>query len=670
MAEKLKKSVFFFLLTLFALSAYGDKPYYTLRERVDSEESFIRGIFHYSNMEYVAAIEFFRKSLDAIPLNEQSRYWLGKSYLMAGYRDLAISEWESLVRLNSADILLRQKLQQLYTESFLDHRVDLSNALTLLKYFYARPGVSGLECDTDNRLYLAHFAENKVEIRDANFHLIHTLNSGMEKPMDVALSENRLAVSSFGTDEVLIFDRLKGDLLFKIGKFGLENGQFAGPSGIDFHKDLLFVTDSGSNRVQVFRIGKQVQFLLSFGAKGREPGKFLRPTDVVIYQDKIWVADGGNRRIQVFDQSGNYLDQIGEDTLQAPRKLMVQNDRLYILDELLGFLEWKQESNSFTVIRGLNQDIQKPVAGNFDRNGLLYMADFLTDKISVFAPDRMKLSSLRLSSLLTLNTGYPNIAIKLRAQDLKGQDIQGLTAANFRLLHEGKKIDPIHVYPLKPDGEKLSLVILNRASLSMKKYNKEISDYLRRIMKGIRFNDRIAVLNYANSLIEAQPFTHQTLSLLEQVEKTAYEELKADVFDTALHQAITKNLNNEFYNGIVIFEDGKSSTDFKKYSPEVLASYARVNGVPIFVVAMDEGPLTPHLKYLAQESGGSYLPFFKSNDIFNLFSVIKKSQPLFYLLTYASPVYQKVNRFVWLNLFIELEYKGLYGAEKTGFFIP
>ena len=102
----------------------------------------------------------------------------------------------------------------------------------------------------------------------------------------------------------------------------------------------------------------------------------------------------------------------------------------------------------------------------------------------------------------------------------------------------------------------------------------------------------------------------------------------------------------------------------------MLASYARVNGVPIFVVAMDEGPLTPHLKYLAQESGGSYLPFFKSNDIFNLFSVIKKSQPLFYLLTYASPVYQKVNRFVWLNLFIELEYKGLYGAEKTGFFIP
>lgn len=670
MAKQLKKTFFLILTLFFTLPLFGEKTYYSLRERVDSEEYFIRGMFHYNNMEYVAAVEFFRKSLDAIPLNEQSRFWLGKSYLMAGYRDLAISEWESLIRLNSADLLLRQKLQHLYTESFMDNQVNLSNSFALLKYYYSATGISALEHDKDHFLYLANFTENQVEVKDANFNTLYTFTNSISKPMDIAIVENLVAISSFGNDKVLIFDKITKNLLFTVGGFGIEKGQFVGPSGIDFQKDLLYVVDSGNNRVQVFRIGKQAQFLLSFGSKGREAGKFLRPTDVVVYQNKIWVADAGNKRIQIFDQSGNYLNQIGEDFLSQPRKLFVKNNKLHILDEEKGLLQWQDKDLTFEVIKSLNQDVQKPIAAQFDNNGLLYFTDFLTDKITVYAPDKMKLSSLRLSNLLTINAGYPNIAIKLRVQDLKGLDIQGLNSSNFKLYHEGKKVENINVYPLKPDAAKLSLVILNRTSSSMQKYKKEIYDYFRQITKGIHFNDRIAILNYANSLTEAQPFTNQSLSLLEKLEKTTYENLTNDAFDTTLHQAITKNLNNEFYNGIVILEDGKSNTDFKKYSPEVLASYAKANGIPIFIIAMDEGPLTPHLKYLAKESGGKYLSFFKSNEIFDLFSIIKKNQPLFYLLTYQSPLYQRVNRFVWLNLFIELDYKGLYGAEKTGFFIP
>ena len=131
------------------------------------------------------------------------------------------------------------------------------------------------------------------------------------------------------------------------------------------------------------------------------------------------VADAGNNCIQFFDQSGKLLKNQREDFLSQPRKLFIKENKLCILDEEKGLLEWQDKDLTFKVIKSLNQDVQKPIAAQFDNNGLLYFTDFLTDKITVYAPDKMKLSSLRLSNLLTINAGYPNIAIKLRVQDLR-----------------------------------------------------------------------------------------------------------------------------------------------------------------------------------------------------------------------------------------------------------
>jgi tetratricopeptide (TPR) repeat protein len=672
MAKKIASLSLIFVSTLVLFfSVFGEeKRYYSLKERIEAQEQFLKGFYHYNNMEYTSSIEFFRKSLDFMPLNERARYWLGKAYLMAGYKELAVSEWESLVRLDAADLLLRQKLQQLYTESFMDQKVDLQNSFVFLKYLFSDPGVSSIELDSDNNLYISTFLRDRVNVLDPNFNEKRTLKSSLEKPMDISLNNDYLAVASFGNDSVVLFDRKTGKSAHVLGGFGLNTGKMAGPSGVFLTDKKLYVCETGNNRVQVFRLDPEPQFLMTFGEKGRGPGQFLNPSDLIFHQNKIWVADTRNRRIQVFDDSGNFLYQFGENALEKPRKIMIYENKIYVLDENKGLLRYIPEKDSFDLIQGLNQDIQKPIGAGFDKNGVFYIGDFFTNRISVFAPDKMKLSSVKLNTILTLNTGYPTIAVKMRVQDIQGRDIPGLTSQNFTVFQEDRKMPGINVFPVSPEGNRLSVVTLIRTSSNMKKYRNEIVDYFRKITEDFNALDQVAITHYNNTSTLAQPFTNQKLKMIEALNKTEFTNTQNDVLDVALYKSVTRNLNNEHFNYILLFEDGKSNTDFPKYSLEVIGNYAKRNGVPIYVMAMEEGPLTPHLKYLAKESGGKYLNFFKSNEIYSIVPQMRKNPPLFYVLTYQSPQYSKVNQNRWLNVRIELNYKNLYGVDKTGYFIP
>lgn len=666
----MKKVIMILFQFLFALSLFGEKPFYSLKDRVQAEEYFLKGIYHYNNMEYQAAVDFFRNAMATMPFYEKVRFWLGKSYWMAGYRQFAANEWEGMTKLNSADILIGQKLQQLYTESFIDKKVSLDSPLVLLRYLYDKPGITALQSDSANRIYISNYVANTLEERDPNFYPVRVFDAGLNKPMDIALEGDAIAVASFGNDLVLIYDKKTGKIIYKIGGFGIGQGQFAGPAGIYLADNILYVADSGNNRIQVFRIFPKPEFMMMFGEKGKEAGNLFRPSDVIFFENKIYVADLGNKRIQVFDESGNFLSQFGDDFLDTPRKLLVQNKKFYVLDEIKGLLEYDFENQKFRTVKANNQDFQKPLGVNFDKNGMITIADFFTNKISSFVPDKMKLSSLRIDSLLTLNTGFPTIAVKMRIQDLKGNDMEGLHGKNFKVFQEGELIKDPNIFPLKPEADKFSMTVLYRNSNSMKKYSKDLQDYFRKITEGLKFNDRIRLMGF-NSMAELllEP-TGKKLTIMDALEKIKFEKEPEDGLDYSLYQAISKTMNNEFYNAVLLIDDGNHKSEFKKYNPEVLATYAQKNGVPVFVLAMDDGNNTEQLKYIAEESGGMYLNFYKSNKIYSLFNLVRENQPLFYILTYKSPLFNKINKSHWLNVLIELNFKGLYGADRTGYYIP
>ena len=85
-----------------------------------------------------------------------------------------------------------------------------------------------------------------------------------------------------------------------LGSSGQGAGQFLKPAGLDLdHRGLLYVADSGNNRVQV--IDSEGNFVSEYGLRGWRTGEFDNPTDVAINFQRtelLYVADTDNNRIQ------------------------------------------------------------------------------------------------------------------------------------------------------------------------------------------------------------------------------------------------------------------------------------------------------------------------------------------------------------------------------------
>jgi hypothetical protein len=80
---------------------------------------------------------------------------------------------------------------------------------------------------------------------------------------------------------------------------GIMSGQFNRPKGVALDsRQNLYVVDNSFDNVQIFN--PDGQFLMHFGQTGHRPGQMMMPTDIAIDGDLIYVSDTMNNRIQVF----------------------------------------------------------------------------------------------------------------------------------------------------------------------------------------------------------------------------------------------------------------------------------------------------------------------------------------------------------------------------------
>lgn len=86
-------------------------------------------------------------------------------------------------------------------------------------------------------------------------------------------------------------------------------GAFYGPRGLALHDGLLYVTDTGNERIQVFE--RDGRFVTMFGSPGAGDGMLLEPVGLAVSGDGvIYVADSHNARIARFTAEGAWLDPI------------------------------------------------------------------------------------------------------------------------------------------------------------------------------------------------------------------------------------------------------------------------------------------------------------------------------------------------------------------------
>jgi len=100
------------------------------------------------------------------------------------------------------------------------------------------------------------------------------------------------------------------------------DGKFDGPAGLvfDHHRGLLFVTDHGNHRVQVFSCDDDdgFSFVSKLGEYGHEPGQFRGPWGIAIDHEhgRILVADHGGLLVSLSLSDQSFLSCT---TLPRPR---------------------------------------------------------------------------------------------------------------------------------------------------------------------------------------------------------------------------------------------------------------------------------------------------------------------------------------------------------------
>ncbi len=161
--------------------------------------------------------------------------------------------------------------------------------------------------------------------------------------IDIALTplSERAYIVQHGTDTVseftIVNHRLSGGEE-KFGEKGAGKGQFNEPSDVAISPSSgeIYVTDTGNNRVEIFKEGGA--WKSEFGSVGSGPGEFKEPTGIVVNGNKEWVVNKGNSRVQELTSSGSYITQIGspgtgEGQLKAPIGIAVDGEgNIYVVD--------------------------------------------------------------------------------------------------------------------------------------------------------------------------------------------------------------------------------------------------------------------------------------------------------------------------------------------------
>ena len=139
--------------------------------------------------------------------------------------------------------------------------------------------------------------------------------SGQGGPGGIAVAGDRVYVADTWNHRVQVFG-LDGEYVTSWGSFfDAQNdpaattsnpGLFYGPRGIAVHNNLVYVTDTGNERVQVFDL--EGEFVRMFGATGSEQGQLLEPVGIAVTDDAVLVADSHNARIARFSLAGEPLE--------------------------------------------------------------------------------------------------------------------------------------------------------------------------------------------------------------------------------------------------------------------------------------------------------------------------------------------------------------------------
>jgi DNA-binding beta-propeller fold protein YncE len=169
-----------------------------------------------------------------------------------------------------------------------------------------------IKIDTDGTRYVTDTERNAVIVFDKNDRYVRTFGQpGQFKPVDIAISGNRLYVSDVSNMRVHVLNKNTGETEFAFGEAGSGQGKLFHPTSLAIGPDeTLYVTNTGNFRIDHFTLDGS--FIRSIGKIGTSAGKFARPKGIAVDREgQIYAVDSAFENVQVLAEDGTPLTVIG-----------------------------------------------------------------------------------------------------------------------------------------------------------------------------------------------------------------------------------------------------------------------------------------------------------------------------------------------------------------------
>ena len=199
-----------------------------------------------------------------------------------------------------------------------------------------------IKCTSQGDFRLRIFVRGvEIGMSPLDYHVSSSLRNGtigeegtgpgqLLNPQGLCCYDGMLYVSDQGNCRVQVFG-CDGSYVWSIGSWGRGRRQLQSVNGVCLNDGLLFVSDSHNHRVHVF--DPEGTYVRHVGSRGVGPGQLQCPQGICCNMNTLYVSDSANNRIQAFDCDGTFLRSIGAmGRLQNPTGICCDNDLLYVCD--------------------------------------------------------------------------------------------------------------------------------------------------------------------------------------------------------------------------------------------------------------------------------------------------------------------------------------------------
>jgi sugar lactone lactonase YvrE len=168
---------------------------------------------------------------------------------------------------------------------------------------------SGIWVSEDDVKYVADIKRQQIVVFDAKNEFVRAYGGKeiFEKPVDVAVHDNRIFVCDLPKNQIVVLNKDSGEIVLKIGKGGAAEGELYKPTNITVdNQGNLFVTDGFNFRIQQF--DPEGKFVKVFGFHGDEVGGMARPKGLDIDREgHLYIVDAASEQIQIFNENAQLL---------------------------------------------------------------------------------------------------------------------------------------------------------------------------------------------------------------------------------------------------------------------------------------------------------------------------------------------------------------------------